>query len=209
MDIPEQLATLPQWIVWRYVGEDRRKVPIDPKNGQNAKTNTPATWGTLAQAQATGESLGFVFAPDDGLFGVDLDGCISPGGEVAEWATAIIDRFATYAEISPSGTGIKLWLRGVMPGGAGRKRQIEVPDIAGKPPQIEAYDRGRYFAFTGQAFGDWSIRDCQAELELRRWPNTGPHPCPPSRPRTRAHRPMVRSRSQSERPATSIVCRRQ
>jgi hypothetical protein len=42
------------------------------------------------------------------LTGIDLDGCIDPATKkVLPWAKAIIKRFNTYAEYSPSGTGVK------------------------------------------------------------------------------------------------------
>lgn len=191
--VPDELSALPQWINWRYIGEDRRKVPFNPRNGDYAKTNDPSTWSTLEQAQVTGESLGFVFSPDDGLFGIDLDGCIASDGVVQEWAIKIVDQLATYAEISPSGSGIKLWGRGYV--GAGRKRPVDAIAVAGKPPQIEVYDRGRYFAFTGQPFGEARpVRECQAELDAllaHYWP-----PAPAPVERTTYQNPMdIRERA--------------
>ena len=49
---------------------------------------------------------------DDGrwLIGVDLDLALSPTtGRVQPWAQAVLHRCSTYAEISPSGAGIKLF----------------------------------------------------------------------------------------------------
>ena len=55
------------------------------------------------------------------------------------WALEIVRRFDSYAEWSPSGTGIHIIGRGRLPGG-GRNDQE-----AG----LEIYDRGRFFTVTG------------------------------------------------------------
>jgi hypothetical protein len=56
---------------------------------------------------------GFVFdAERDGIAGIDLDGCRDPTtGEIAEWAMKIVRSINSYTEISPSGTGVKIFCR--------------------------------------------------------------------------------------------------
>lgn len=58
--------------------------------------------------------VGFCFAPDDGLTGIDLDHVIDPDtGELKAEAIEIMDRFAgTYCQVSPSGTGLRLFCYG-------------------------------------------------------------------------------------------------
>jgi len=71
--------------------------------------------------------------------GVDLDGCLDPEtGEIEGWAQEIIDELDSYAEISPSGTGVHVLVRGSLPPGRNRKGRFE------------AYDQGRYFTVTGR-----------------------------------------------------------
>jgi len=68
--------------------------------------------------------------------------------------------------VSPSGRGIKLWVRGKLADGRGRQVKIG-------GGQLELYDRGRYFCFTGQALCDLEIMDCQqalGELVAKHWP---------------------------------------
>ena len=75
----------------------------------------------------------------------------------------------TYCEVSPSGTGVKLWVRGVLPG-HGLKVFV---DADGKPctaqadsaGSIEMYDTGRYFAVTGAALGPLEIGNHQLEID--------------------------------------------
>jgi putative DNA primase/helicase len=86
--------------------------------------------------------VGFVFAVDDPYCGIDLDECVE-NGVIAPWAKAIIDQLGGYAETSPSGKGVKVWVRaslGDRPGGHWYK-----------PHEVECYDRGRYFTVTGSA----------------------------------------------------------
>jgi len=163
MEVPPELRSLRQWVEWRYIGDDRKKVPFQP-NGTPAKSNDPTTWSEFCQCHG---QLGFVFAAEDGLFGVDLDGCIDDAGEVQEWAMRIVNRFDTYAEISPSGRGIKLWGRGAMPGGTGKKAPVNSPACCDKKSAIEAYDRGRYFTFTGERLpmAPLAVNDCQEALD--------------------------------------------
>jgi primase-polymerase (primpol)-like protein len=53
--------------------------------------------------------LGFILRDD--LIGVDLDGCRDDGtGEIADWATKIIDLLNSYTEVSPSGTGNPIFI---------------------------------------------------------------------------------------------------
>jgi hypothetical protein len=83
-----------------------------------------------------------VFTEDDNFAGVDLDDCRDPEtGAVAPWGQELVDLLDSYAEISPSSTGIKVFLRGRKPGEKCRKKY--------KTGEIEIYDKERFFALTG------------------------------------------------------------
>lgn len=181
MQAPEGLRELHQWINWEYRGEEKRKVPLDPNGGRNAKVNDPLTWGTFDEALSTGRSMGFVFRDCGGLFGIDLDGCIVDG-EIQPWALEVLGLLPTYAEISPSGTGLKVYGRGEAPGTTGKKIAVEgVRRGADKAPAIEAYDHGRYFAFTGEHYPESpsEIVECQSGLDTvfaKYWPKRSAAP---------------------------------
>ena len=156
--IPAELRALAQWVGYRLEWQSERgkysKAPINPGTGRPARTNDSATWGSLtaalAYAEAHGCGAGFVFSPADPYFGIDLDGCRNPlTGELTSEATALVERFATYAEISVSGCGLHLIGRGVLPAGGHRGSGVEV------------YDRLRFFAITGVTLpGYETINDC-------------------------------------------------
>jgi putative DNA primase/helicase len=161
--VPAELAVLPQWVAWRWEERDSKptKPPLNPHTGEYASTTDPATWGTLQDAlrfrrkNPSAAGVGFVFTKNDPHAGVDLDKCRNPEtGEIAPWAKSIVGYLRSYAEVSPSHTGVKVFVRAALPAGA-------------KKGAIEAYDFGRYFTVTGDHVADTppTIEDRHAELQ--------------------------------------------
>jgi KaiC/GvpD/RAD55 family RecA-like ATPase len=152
-NIPQALRERRQWVVWKTVERDGQKTKLPYQvGGEMAKSNDPKTWNTFdAVLPCLGyDGIGYVFADDDPFCGVDLDGCRDPKtGKCAEWARRIVFDFATYAEVSPSETGVKLFCRGRLPFDTGRKVKLDEPKMGDKEPAIEVYDHLRYFAVTG------------------------------------------------------------
>lgn len=154
-EIPAELRERDQWICWRL--SDGKKLPINATTLRNASSTDPATWTTFDKSlesfrknQKTLSGIGFVFSAEDPFCGVDLDGCRDPKtGIVAQWANDIIQRIGSYAEVSPSETGVKIFCRASNPFGRGRKIQVAEAECCDKEPAIECYDEGRYFAVTG------------------------------------------------------------
>ena len=172
--IPAALTARPQWVTWKTEERDgkRTKIPYNARTGHKAQANNATTWapfGIVLSASRTGyDGAGYVFTAEDPFVGIDLDGCRNPEtGEVAEWANAIIRSLATYGEVSPSGTGVKLFARGRLPDGArSRWKPKGAPAICDKPPGIEVYDRARYFCVTGWRLdGPSEPQDRQPQLE--------------------------------------------
>jgi hypothetical protein len=173
-DIPAELKERPQWIVWRNEARagGPTKVPYQPRcPGRRAKTNDPGTWASLEAAldvfsRGGWDGIGYVFSPDDPYCGADFDGCLE-GGELAEWASTWLAELAgAYGEVSPSGRGIKFFCRAKL-AGTGGKRAVGDGEHTG----IEVYDRGRFFAVTGNAWCKVEeIADCQAAIDrLNSW----------------------------------------
>lgn len=154
---PACLRQRHQWVCWRYVTRDPRKgptkVPINPANGQRADATDPQTWSSFEEAIAAARAhrdyagVGFVFTADDVYCGVDLDDCLAPAEAddaapvLKPWARDLVDRLASYTEVSPSGGGLKVFLRGSKPGGRCRKGYHD--------GEVEIYDRDRFFTVTG------------------------------------------------------------
>jgi putative DNA primase/helicase len=151
-----ELAAYGQWVIWYYEG--KQKKPVDPYCGGFASTADPETWSDYATATRalvesnSYEGVGFVFAEGDPFTGIDLDDCLDDG-EVQPWALRIVEALDSYTEVSPSGTGLKIWIRASKPGEKCRTGSIEM------------YDKDRFFTFTGRQFGDrTTIEDRQEEL---------------------------------------------
>ena len=139
-----------QWVAWKYVerGGKPTKAPINPHNGSLASSTDASTWGTFAEAieacrrNASLAGVGFVFTADDPYCGVDLDDSIDEStGQLKPWAQQIVDRLYSYTEISPSGSGLKVFIKANKPGSRCRK--------AYEDSEVEIYDRDRFFTVTG------------------------------------------------------------
>ena len=141
-NIPEQLKTRPQWVVWKAVGDKPDKVPYSARSGRKASSTDLLTWSTFQEALDAYENgeyagLGFVFSSADPYTGVDLDNCVDENGEIAGWALEIIRYFDSYTERSATGTGLHVIVRGDVPNR--RKGDVEV------------YSSKRFFTVTGHA----------------------------------------------------------
>lgn len=158
--VPIALAIRPNWIVWKLIGRAGRvtKLPFNPLTLRLASTTNPADWTTLANARtalATRDfsGLGFVFKRGDGVFGIDLDSCYPSLFNLAGWAEEIIRTMDTYAETSPSGSGVKLFGLGNFDR-KGTVKIIDPPSEGTKRAAVEIYGWGRFFAFTGRKLDD-------------------------------------------------------
>ena len=144
--LPDSLTELVRWVLWRTVIINGRptKIPYQV-NGKQADTTDPVTWNTFEAVVKQWrrfpkhyDGVGFVFVKTDGITGIDLDDCLDASGELKPWAQGVIERFSdSYMEVSPSGTGVKIWVYGAIP--------ENLPGVKVGDGQIEMYDHGRYF----------------------------------------------------------------
>jgi hypothetical protein len=156
-NIPEELRQLKQFVLWRYedIGAAKpTKVPYSV-SGEMANVNNPDTWTTFDGALASRFSysgIGFVFSENDPYTFIDLD---DPLGDptVTERQLKIFREFDSYAEVSPSGIGLHIIIRGQIP--QGRRRS-----------KIELYSSGRYATMTGNVYNSAPIRDHQDKLTM-------------------------------------------
>ena len=143
-NIPEELKSRPQWVVWHAVGEKPDKVPYSPRTCRKASSTDLTTWSTFEEAVEAYEQneyagLGFVFSSGDRYTGIDLDNCVDGNGEIAGWALEIARSFDSYTELSTTGTGLHIIVRGDVPNR--RKGDLEV------------YSSKRFFTVTGHVVG--------------------------------------------------------
>jgi len=169
--IPESLQILAPWTGWDYKRNTKLgkwdKPPIDVKTRKLGSSTNPEKWCSFASAHAcmvTNQvyGIGVILGELDGdlhLSGIDLDDCRDPAtGELNDLAKSIIQKMQTYTEVSPSGTGIKIFCFANLP----EKHRTE--NSAGT---VEIYSRGRYFTITGQQVEGTPLKveKRQAELE--------------------------------------------
>jgi len=153
--LPDVLVQRSQWVCWRIEerNEKSTKIPVDPQTGGYASATDSATWTTIdaaidyARSSTVVDGIGFVFTDDDAFVGIDVDDCRdAETGALSAEARDIVDRLDSYTEISPSGTGLHIIVRGNLPGGRNRRGGIEL------------YETARYFTVTGQRL-DGSVSD--------------------------------------------------
>jgi hypothetical protein len=133
------------------------KVALRAGSKQASSTN-PDTWRPLEdaiEAYGTGRYHGVARAVTAPYIGVDVDDCINPAsGEIDARGAEIVEALEGYTEVSPSGTGVKIWVKGEIP------RNY-------KKDGLEVYNGGRYFTLTGEAFGAAPETVPERTVELR------------------------------------------
>ncbi|MCL2426330.1 MAG: hypothetical protein FWD05_08320 [Oscillospiraceae bacterium] len=135
------------------MGSASPKAPYDPdsllaNNPQLAKAGTPATWSSFQAAtecvsHRLARGIGFQFEGND-LYGVDLDHVIGKDGAIMPEAYNVVCSLDSYTEISPSGTGLHIFV--LAP-------DVDIVRHRKKDHFIEIYNKGRYFTVTGNTYG--------------------------------------------------------
>ena len=151
-NIPPELQQLKQWVVSRSV-ED--KIPRNPRTGEVASVVDPTTWGTFHEAIHSGSNqIGFVLTPWDPYTIIDLDNkpekpCTP---EQLELHNRILGAFQSYTEVSTSGSGYHIVVKGSIPAAIHRDN-------------VEVYSHSRYMVFTGRVTNPYPINDYQPLLD--------------------------------------------
>ena len=139
-NIPAELKAVKAWLTWEMpeVNPETGKLgkrPYYPGNGRprrgvQGSIEDRARLGTweLAKAAFQGRpsqaGIGLAMLPDLGLVALDADHCIDAEGRIDPEVLELVD--ATYAERSPSGTGIRAFWRGTACNGKNHARGLEL-----------------------------------------------------------------------------------
>lgn len=126
--IPKALRAFDtRWTLWEAVWNERRaKFDKVPKRATKieAGVSTRHAWWSFDSAVAgydilslvaSGGGLGFLMTNVRNLVGIDMDRCVEADGRIADWAQEIVTRSGSYAELSPSGTGLRVFVAGSLP----------------------------------------------------------------------------------------------
>lgn len=155
--VPPQLAALPIWLPWKAHrdGDRTRKVPVDFQTGRpvshkdpNARLSFEEVLLHLHGLRATGIGVSLTVDIRPPLTVVDLDNCVDQQtGEISEAARGVMARLDSYTELSPSGTGLHIFVIGAKPTGACRKAGVEMYSdqfvtvtghhVPGTPPDLK------------------------------------------------------------------------
>lgn len=151
--IPLQLRETPQWVV-----ASPEAVPLSVSTGRATDPTNPLSWGTFEQAVATGNPyLGFCLSHHDPYTIIDLDDKLKNPAtpEQKAFHHQLIEAFGSYTEVSRSGRGYHIIVRGRLP--AGRRSDKN---------KIEVYCVDRFFILTGDVVpGYTEIVDGQKGLD--------------------------------------------
>ncbi|MGI8121557.1 phage/plasmid primase, P4 family [Staphylococcus haemolyticus] len=150
-NIPDELKQLDNWCVWKFENRNgkRTKIPFNAATGEFAKSNDKSTWSSYETAvNAEGvDGIGFFFEPP--YLGVDIDDIdddlhrFKQGDKLDNIVSEFNEAFKSYTEVSPSGNGLHIIVKGKIPGNRRRKGNIEM------------YDSGRFFTMTGKNIGKY------------------------------------------------------
>jgi hypothetical protein len=152
--IPAELKEQRLWALWNRA--DKNKQPLKLDGSAMRWKKEPETILSFEDVSKYPNIETFITL-DSGIIGVDIDGCIDENGEIHP----IVKKWLgyTYAEKSPGGNGIKMWIRGKMPNDKGFEN-IQVPwGVPGQHIGIEVYTNDRPFTVTGKI-----IEGCPSEI---------------------------------------------
>lgn len=154
--VPTPLRDLPAWLVWnleQYEGESKpHKVPYSVRGGRRhgkhgcAEDRGRLTTFAIARDDAIRRGMtGVGFAPLEGedVIALDFDKCVVEG-RVDPLVLELVQ--GTYAEYSPSGTGIRAFFRGP-PHLVGNRKSPAREDLFG----IETFSSSGFVTVTGWA----------------------------------------------------------
>ena len=145
------LTALPHWCCWRWKKQKNGKW-TKPPSGDLASSDNPATWTTYARVvsafNAGGYSgIGWFFDENVTITVFDVDDCRDPDtGLLHYWAQRLVERCNTYAEVTISGTGIRIIGTSAAGGKFHTKKKVGDAGVS-----CELYRKllGRYIVVTG------------------------------------------------------------
>jgi hypothetical protein len=156
--VPLDLKSLPRWVTWKLEkvknndGKTREtKVPYQ-LSGRKAESDDPVTWATFNEVKhcvpRKTDGAGFVFN-GDGIIGIDLDHCFDKNGNIDPLFREIVENLRSYSEISPSGTGLHIFIKcKERPYEKGRRKKLS----DGTDRGLEIYSEKRFFTVTGTPY---------------------------------------------------------
>lgn len=160
---PREITDLKRWMNWKY-SETGTKIPI-ALGGFNGSSTDITCWSAFSIIRDSAEYYeGVAFVIDAPYTGIDLDNCFDEKQNLRPWAVKIVAKLdgIAYAEVSPSGRGIKFITR------ARKKitRCVKKFSNDNDKQQMEVYDHARFWTITGDVWaGNREIGDGQSAVD--------------------------------------------
>lgn len=166
-NIPKEMRNTPNWILWRWGGVSdsktghRKKYPINPVTYGKLDITSSQFLKSFEVVKALYEAgkadgVGFVLTDTDPFMAFDIDNCINKDtGEITNTTRELVESIDSYAEFSPSGTGLHIYVKGTLP--------AEAP----KRGRIEAYSAKHFMTVTGDVFHEAPIKPVTREQILK------------------------------------------
>lgn len=162
-NIPQELKDLNQWVCWKTEYNDNKptKVPVCPIRGFRVDITNSANLVDFETANKFAHNysgIGFCLIESDPYTFIDLDH--TEDKELHARHVGIYNAFNSYSELSPSGNGLHIIVKGAVP--TGRKRN-----------KVEIYSTKRFMTMTGDVINDKPIAERQ-ELVHQLWSELKP-----------------------------------
>lgn len=184
------------WCPWKEEWQnDKWSKPPRVSANRKASSTDPKTWTTHKAAKRRSDAfktdrpkgVGIMLSPLPKrrgwrICGIDLDGCRNPeSGKLTSWAAPVLERFQSYADVSPSGTGVRILflcrdadidalrvqelIRPAADGSPGAGRTFDLP---GNHKEIALFAERKFLSVTGNMVSD-SEELRPVDLAALRW----------------------------------------
>lgn len=142
--IQQEFGNEQRWINWKYEERDGRqtKVPKNPRTGGNAMANNQSTWSDYKTARSKSDKIGIQLGLTAGnIIGIDIDHTLTDTK-----ALQLLEKANTYTEISPSGNGLRLFL----------KTETPYTLLRNRKDNFEVYNSVRFLTVTEAPFENYN-----------------------------------------------------
>jgi primase-polymerase (primpol)-like protein len=137
--LPSRLKEHDQWLV------TQDKKPVAPSKGWQKSVNQLPYTEAQDKVEQLGGTVAFCFTEGGSFVGFDLDD-VRADSEFTEEARTIVQRLASYTEVSSSGTGLHVIAEGE------RLDDHKTEGVLSTCGHLEVYDTDRYFVLTGDVY---------------------------------------------------------
>jgi hypothetical protein len=166
-NIPAELTNIDRWVGYRLQanGNRLRKIPISLDVGKAINAHDPSNWhsfDSVFEAWSDGfvDGFGVVLTGEDPYVCIDIDKAVRENGIWPQIVSDAVTELNSYTEISASGQGLHIFVRGNSRG----IRQVNLEHI-----KVDIFDTKQFIAMTGTRSDivgtSDQIQDRQTELD--------------------------------------------